>query len=275
MTVRDHQHGVIDSRCDHPDCRAAFARYAKRWRIDRSRGLFRKTDTDAVRLHIAALRGQGWSLRAIAGAAGISPTAVSRYAAGQGICIKTAAIAILSLDPDTLPSRPSRGTNQVFVSRVGTVRRIQALMAIGYSHTDLIRAGINRSHNLLSQQGRWVTRTTHDKVADVYRTLATRPGPTPRAAREAAKRGYVSPIGWEDIDHDVAPYLDDDGAELIDGVDEAVVLRILGGDLVPATRAERIEIVRRWTSSGRPLRALDELTGWKVERYVVREDSAA
>ena len=58
-------------------------------------------------------------------------------------------------------------------------------------------------------------------------------------------------------------------------VDEAVVLRVLAGDLVPTTAAERREIVARWHTTGRPINDLEDLTGWKPERYRSREQAGA
>lgn len=226
MRLLDHTHGVVHFDCYHPDCVAACARYQKRWKYERAHGLLRLTSAEGVRLHIATLRGNGWSLRSIAGASGLSPTTMSSIAsAGQGKVARPTAAAIMAIDPTSLPQEPSSQTTEPFVPRVGTVRRLQALMAIGYSHTDLAAAGID-SRNLLNQQGRWVTRTTHDNVAEKYRELSRRPGPTPRSARTAAKLGYHGPAAWDDIDRDPEPEVTTDSTDA-DTVDEAVVFRIL------------------------------------------------
>ncbi|MBA2952144.1 ParB/RepB/Spo0J family partition protein [Nocardioides sp. CGMCC 1.13656] len=53
--------------------------------------------------------------------------------------------------------------------------------------------------------------------------------------------------------------------------DEVVVQRILDGQHnVAATPPDRVEVVHRWTASGRSLKALEEQTGWNVHRYVRR-----
>lgn len=160
---------------------------------------------ERIRLHIATLQGHGWTLRAIAGHAGTSPTVVHRYAHGRvHRPHPILATAILRITPATIPTTTAPDRGEPFVPRIGTVRRIQALMAIGYSHTDLATHGIN-SRSLIHQPGHWVTRTTHDRVADAYRHLSRRPGPTPRSVREARLRGYPGPLAWDDIDHDPAP----------------------------------------------------------------------
>ena len=152
--------------------------------------------------------GTGWTHRAIAGAAGVAPQTVTRLTRGAAKSIgRETAAKILAVRIDQVPSAPSAQTSEPFVSRVGSVRRIQALMFMGYSGRDLRAHGVN-SYNVLNQQGRWVTRSTHDKVAAVYRTISHIPGPTPRSRREAERRGYVGPAAWEDIDHDLEPSVD-------------------------------------------------------------------
>ncbi|MBA2952143.1 hypothetical protein HZF07_00360 [Nocardioides sp. CGMCC 1.13656] len=273
MKLKDHTHGVVAFDCDHPDCVIAVRRCVKASAVRRLRGESAYLDATPVRHHIAALLGNDWSLRAIAGEAGVTVNVVRLIGNGtQRWAIPANAAGILSVDPNQLPTR-TQGRGEPFVSRTGTVRRLQALMAIGYSHSDLHRHGI-QSRTLIHQQGRWVLRSTHDKVAALYRELSRKPGPTPRAAREAAKRGYPSPAAWNDIDRDPAPDLTD---ELLDAaaIDEVVVLRVLAGDSVPTTTAERREIVRRWPETGRSLNELARLTGWKPERYTSRTEEAA
>lgn len=194
--------------CRHPDCDAYRARYRKRWQLDRERGIARTVDPRRAALHVAALLGAGWTHRAIAGAAGVAPQTVTRLTRGEAKSIgREAEAKILGVQVDQIPSTPSHQTTEPFVSRVGSVRRVQALMFMGYSGRDLRAHGIN-SCNVLNQQGRWVTRSTHDRVAAVYRELSHVPGPTPRSRREAERRGYVGPAAWEDIDHDLEPSVD-------------------------------------------------------------------
>lgn len=204
-----HVHGRVHRDCQDPRCREARYRYMKRWKLDRVRGVKRLTDPGQVRLHVLTLLGQGWSARGVAGAAGVAPQTVTRLVRGDAKSIGRATAAkILAVDPDALPAEASHQTAEPFVPRVGTVRRLQALMFMGYSQRDLRGYGISAA-NLLNQQGRWVTRSTHDKVAAVYAKLAHVPGPTSRSRHEAIKRGYIGPLAWDDIDHDEYPDTDE------------------------------------------------------------------
>jgi hypothetical protein len=137
--------------------------------------------------------------------------------------------------PRTLPS-------------LGTMRRIQALVALGHSFTRIAEA-------------------LGDVTPGAAWALAHRMGPDARAARYArtiaTKHGWPPPLAWDDIDNDPAPAAT---VEHLD-VDPVVVERILAGDAVNATTAERRAVVARWPETGRSYADLARLTGWKVERY--------
>lgn len=181
-------------------------RYSKKWRLDRERGITRTVDAADVRLHIHTLQGAGWSLRSIAGTAEASVSSVCRVAKGEQTKIRRDfAERILAVDPRQVPSRPSQGVTEPFVPRIGTVRRIQALLYMGWGHPQMTEHSGVRTALLLHQQGRWVTRTSHDAIAAMYRDLSHRPGPSNKARRHAAQRGYPGPTAWDDIDLDEAP----------------------------------------------------------------------
>jgi WhiB family redox-sensing transcriptional regulator len=51
-------------------------------------------------------------------------------------------------------------------------------------------------------------------------------------------------------------------------VDPIVVERILEGDALPASDAERCEVIRRCIAAGLPLTYIEEITGWRTARYL-------
>lgn len=103
------------------------------------------------------------------------------------------------------------------VNGVGVQRRIQALMAIGWTARAL------GEHLGLSPVGvRWllvrdiVHTTTAARVAETYRRLSDTPGPSANAAAQARNRGYQPPIAWDcdDLDDPAGrpwPVIDDWG----------------------------------------------------------------
>lgn len=184
-------------------------------------------------------------------------------------CRRAAARYDATLRLERLNGLPSRR-----VPGIGTARRVQALVALGWSFHQ-IAARIGVVHDL---PGRWaraggsfVMRRTADRVDAVFRELCMTPPPenTIRLQREATyartlarKRGWVTALAWDDIDDP-----DEQPAGIVrdvDSVDPVVVDRILAGDWrLPATRAERLEVARRYPG---PRNELDRLTGWNTRR---------
>lgn len=190
----------------------------------------------------------------------------------------------------TLKLERLRGVRRT-TSGVGAARRIQALVALGYSFGDIGQAfGLGHDQPRKWALGQDIVRvSTFARIDAVYDALSMTPPPasTPRERRRATyartvarKHGWVPPLAWDDIDTDDQPLLDyvtynaepaqpcnTTGAEYQD-IDPVVVHRVLAGQNVPtATHAERVEIVRRWRATGRPVRELALITGWKPERY--------
>lgn len=158
------------------------------------------------------------------------------------------------------------GLTSNLIDATGTVRRVQALVALGWTLAEISQeAGgytKNWSHLLLKQQT--VTTDTAKKIAATYDRLSMRVPDGPyreRTRRRAQRNGWLPPLAWIDIDDlDERPDL----TARDDSVDEVVVLRFLGGDLTVRTnRAERYEIVRRWHGSDAEL---ERHTGWNVPR---------
>lgn len=239
---------------------------AKLRRVEYARGIRRLINATETRNHIHTLQGLGWSLRAIAGAADVSVQGVHRIARGRERINRITAAAVLAIPVDSLPQRPSVAVTEPFVSRIGTVRRIQGLLFMGWGHAEMTRRSGIATANALHQQGRWVTRSTHDKIATLYDELAMRPGPSTKAAAFARRLGYAPPLAWDDIDHDLVADLGSDDVD----VDEVLVERVIAGDWSLATTAnadERRAIVLGCLEAGVTTFEIARRTGWKPERY--------
>lgn len=139
---------------------------------------------------------------------------------------------------------------QQLVPAIGTRRRIQALMAIGWSQPELsVRLGRGATGSLgpllWSNQTR-VTRDLARLTARVYDQLADTPATGPRAnlvRNRARRRGWLPPLWWDDdtIDDPTYKPRTRDRRRKTDvdpiAVDQAVAGRISANKL---TRAERI-----------------------------------
>ncbi len=246
-------------------------RYDKRWRHDRAQGIRRLTDAAPVADHIRRLNERGMTLRTIAAAAEVDFHAIRCILSGERRQTRTSTADRILAVQYHVPAFTDRPGVQPRVSATGTIRRLRALLALGWRYQDINSAGGCANARCLMRQGRWVEKATHDAVAKAYRELSGRQGPSSHTRTVALNRGYLSPAYWDDIDLDPEPELDNvhvlgRGRE----VDEVVVQRILDGDYSiagDATKAERIEVVARWQALGRSLSSLEAATGWRPDRY--------
>jgi len=100
----------------------------------------------------------------------------------------------------------------VYVSAVGARRRVQALIAIGYSREEIMRQTGYSKHPLralLNGQNEYVLASTHHAIEKAFNRLCMKPraGKTPqeksliaRSRNEAARMGWPPPLAWNDID---------------------------------------------------------------------------
>lgn len=169
-----------------------------------------------------------------------------------------------------------RRVDRLYVDSTGSIRRIRALMALGWRYSDIDgAAGYTTgrptwAHNIVTQA--MVHVDTAAKVDHVYRELGMTLGPSQRLRVIAAKRGWAPPLAWDNIDDpNESPNL----GGIDDEIDPVVVDRLLHLERVMSTRAEKVEAMRRWLAMGRSEAALCAAHGWKDGRYVEREDGAA
>lgn len=131
--------------------------------------------------------------------------------------------------------RKALGFGPAFVDATGARRRLQALMTLGYTATQLGRsAGVSRYviHDIIETQ-RLVQRGKLALVADLYDELWDAPPPANQGQRYvsnmAARRGWAPPMAWDDdtIDDPTAePRLEAAG----EFVDQVLVSRVLNGE---------------------------------------------
>lgn len=164
---------------------------------------------------------------------------------------------------------------------VGVQRRLQALAAVGHTMDAIAQAAgvhferLARISRAAEPPARVTPRVARAVAAAYEQLQATAPAPgreTTRRRTLSEQRGWLPPHVWDDIDDGT----EDPLAEIADDyVDEAVVLRLIAGDRVPSTRAEKVEAMRRWLDAGNAQAALCNVHGWQHGRYVDRQDGAA
>lgn len=194
-------------RCDQ--CRRVQVRYCKQWRVDRERGIEYLVPTDEIRAHVQQLLDAGMSFRGIALTAGYKSrnsleSALSRRKVRRATHDRIMAITVAS---------DMRRFG--YVDATGSVRRLQALVAIGWPTRELaIRLG-GRDHgtvtDITSHNNQTIRRDTAERIKAVYDELWDQPGPSSESARRATTRGWLPPLAWDDDsidDPNVGPRLD-------------------------------------------------------------------
>lgn len=166
------------------------------------------------------------------------------------------------------------------VDATGTVRRVQALLALGHTHPEIAAAAggaKNVSKNVVLNRYDYIHIDVERAIRRAYERLSMTV-PTHWRNRECARRakklGYLTPLAWDD-DFIDDPEFTPKRVETITkkDIDPVVVQRVLAGDTyLHTTIAEKREVVRRWQGSQYELAAR---TGWKVERYVSIKGGAA
>jgi transcriptional regulator with XRE-family HTH domain len=215
LTGREGQaiHGrryTYNQGCRCAECAAANLAYGR----ERSRRLAEiewgskepeLIDAQPVKDHLRRLKRAGLSLVQLAELAGTSETTIKimlgmkRNRPAHRVRTELAD-RILAITKEQLPEKG-------MVPSLGTRRRLQALVAIGYSSYQLAELmGTSASH-----VGHWMTREerilarTARRIAELYVELEMTQGPSDRARIRARRLSWHPPAAWDDPDTDKHP----------------------------------------------------------------------
>jgi len=242
--------------------------YNKAWEVgyarDRAQGRRRYVPATDTRAKLQQLVDARVPVRAIARASGLSDTAVAHIIDGRHEQVqRRTAARIASLTLNDVYARACGS-----VPSVGAVRRVQALMALGWRKTDLQAEGVptgqlvTRSRDLISVEG-W------RQVRDVYDRLSMTLGPSQAARDRAAARGYLPPLAWDDERIDNPRATPQRGGPVEAAVDWVVVDRVVAGGSAGAwcdtdlqlTQDERVAAARGLSTGGSSDREIAEAIG--------------
>lgn len=170
------------------------AETTKRWRKYQYLGVGRSVDTLKIHKHVDRLLSYGATYRSVADAAGVSHHAVfdamngstsnANYITGQKI------LAVTTTDIYRL--------RNAHVRAIGTRRRIQALLTLGWTHAEMSsRVGVNTA-KLSTASKKWVTTETRAAVVKMYAELCMTQGPSKAMRDRALKNGYRPPLDYVD-----------------------------------------------------------------------------
>lgn len=231
--------------------------YNKAWEVgyvrDRAQGRRRYVPAAGTRAKLQALVDAHVPVRAIAQASGLSDTAVAHIIGGRQQRVqRQTATWVSSLTLNDVYARASGR-----VPSIGAVRRVQALMALGWRKADLEAEGIpssqliTRSRDLISIDG-W------RQVREVYDRLSMTPGPARTARDRAAVRGYPPPLAWDDESIDDPRAMPEHGGQGQTILDFVAVDRVVTSGSTGAhcdtdlrlTQDERLEAIRELSTRG-------------------------
>lgn len=214
--IAKHEHGTrnmyIIHKCRGAACREATRVYESKRRRARAYGIpADRVDAQPVREHIELLRVNGVSYKALGKASGVAHSAINAILHGRkerghapyARVLSSTAEKILAVKPTMDNMSAGRP-----IDATGTHRRIQALVAIGYSQNYLAgRLGIQRSNMSQTMTREQVTVRTARLARALYAELWNKPNhPTVWHERSAATRarnhakahGWLPPMAWDD-----------------------------------------------------------------------------
>lgn len=273
------QHGTVAmyrrGGCDCTECVEAARRSNRRNSKLRAMGRSALVDAAPVREHVQRLIQGGMTPRQIEDVSGVHRTAI-RVLLGDFPNRKQSQ----RVRPDTARALMSvRSTrpvvNTAMIDATGTRRRLQALLAIGYTSRDLARrlgASGSSTSGLQIAKRSVVRADTARAVAELYRELENTPGPSRRAETANRARGYLPPAWWDEDTID-DPAVEPGGLRTY--VDRAPVQRRKhsppsGPVFVDDVSAPRTARVSRMAGLGFTPQQIAERTGIPL-RYVRRD----
>ena len=263
------QHGtkakyVVDKcRCD--ECKRG-ARDYERWRCrQRAYGKAAYIDAGPARAHVQALQDAGMGWKRVARAAGLSESVVWKLLYGDRTRNLAPSKRIRPRTATLIFAVTADLADGARVDATGTHRRLQALIANGWSGSSLgRRLGMTPANFWTMLRRRYVTAGKARQVRGLYDELWRAQPPTGTVAERGAVTraqgfaqdyGWLPPLWWDDEtidDPTAAPYRPCEPAPaagpgrprltLAGDVDEIAVERLARGEIVTgSTTAERYE----------------------------------
>ncbi|RLV56040.1 helix-turn-helix domain containing protein [Aeromicrobium phragmitis] len=290
--IANHQHGTYAAytldRCRCQPCVNAKTDYERDRRRQKAYGRWNGLiDAEPARKHVRTLMSQGMGWKRVAHAAGLEPSVVWKLLYGDRARRLEPSKRIRPATADKLLAVELDLADGQTTDRTGAVRRLQALVALGWSMSKLADQLGKDLRNFASviHGRRDITVATDRAVRELFTDLAMQLPPqndwhnksaATRARNYARKHGWAPPLAWDDIDNDDRP-----STAALDprtALDDVAIERALAGDRsVRLTLAEKREATARWQQRGGSLKELERRTGWRAGRYTTptQEGTAA
>lgn len=204
-----------------------------------------KVDAKPVREHIMALKDAGVGDRAIVELSGVSRSALQIIRRGRPGLNRPPRTHVLTQTAEKILAIPLDADNRrdgVRVSATGSLRRLRALHAIGWTQTEIARRigwTLQNLNRYFISEPDMINRGTAVDIARVFDQLQLIPGPSERARRHAKKLGWAPPLAWDEDTIDDPDAVADRGAHRPVGFPERYAeMRDLGFN--------DLQILRKW-----------------------------
>lgn len=195
MTTEHIAHYACYRRgCRRDECRTADRIYRKQYELRRLSGIPSHIPGPVVATHLRHVIDSGRTIRSISGEAGVSERAINYILNGQEKVTRPKALALLAVQP--LNEAPR-------VDPTGTIRRIQALAAIGRPIVwTAAQTGYHPSYlfNIIAGRVHSIPRDVARRFAVLYREYSYRPGTSEYTRSIARRNNWHSPLAWDNID---------------------------------------------------------------------------
>ncbi len=215
---------------------------------------------DVAREHVQQLRSVGFSLQRIAALSGVGYGTIARVAYVDPSRRQPPSERLRhDTEQRLLNLRAEAGTFQpgARVEATGSRRRLQALMAAGWTLATLARhVGRSPANLRRTMHAKMVNDASARRIATLYDELhdVAPPGrnageraKASRAKAAARESGWLPPWAWDDIDHE-RDELAIEEDELGPSIDEIAIDKAMQGESVRMTSAERDEVIARLTN---------------------------
>lgn len=194
MTTHTAHYACYRRGCRRDECRTADRIYRKQYELRRLAGVPSHIPGPVVTAHIRHVLDSGRTIRSISAEAQVSERAINYILNGQEKVTRIKALALLAVHP--LDEAPR-------VDPTGTIRRIQALAAIGWPIIwTAEQTGYHYSYVFTILGGRLhsIPRPVAQRVAALYREYSRRQGHSQHTRTIARRNGWHGPLAWDDID---------------------------------------------------------------------------
>lgn len=161
-------------------------------------------DAEPVRAHVMALKDAGVGDRAIVELSGVSRSALQMLRRGRPGRNQAPRATVLTRTADRILSIPLDVDNRRYGVRVdstGSLRRLRALHAIGWTQSEIARRIGWTTQNLnryFISEPDMINRGTAVDIARLFDQLQLMPGPSERSRRRAKKLGWAPPLAWDE-----------------------------------------------------------------------------